>query len=159
MLRLKIFLILWSFGKCLSTMARNLCLILVLTFLLNGGLYQRMLFYCLSFRLLVVGVSSCRVDWYPRLSSAFWYGAAPPYQKALEECFLIWRGGSISISTQRMQIPVHSTLWTTHNYQTKKPTTEQHTLVQPPSQQKCQLQYQAPILCPSRQAFPERPQT
>ena len=35
---------LWSFGKCSSTVARNLCLILVLTFLLNGGLYQCMLF-------------------------------------------------------------------------------------------------------------------
>ena len=36
-LRLKIFLSLWSFGKCLSTRARNLCPILVLTLLLNGG--------------------------------------------------------------------------------------------------------------------------
>ena len=36
MLRLKIFLSLWSFGKCLSTRARNLCPILVPTFLLNG---------------------------------------------------------------------------------------------------------------------------
>ena len=35
---------LWSFGKCSSTVARNLCLILVLTFLLNGGLNQCMLF-------------------------------------------------------------------------------------------------------------------
>ena len=28
---------LWSFGKCLSTRARNLRPIMVLTFLLNGG--------------------------------------------------------------------------------------------------------------------------
>ena len=45
----------WSFGKCLFTRARNLCPILVLTFLLNGGLYQRMLFHCLYFWLLVMG--------------------------------------------------------------------------------------------------------
>ena len=41
----KILLSLWFFGKCLSSMARNLCLILVLTFLLNWGLYQSMLFH------------------------------------------------------------------------------------------------------------------
>ena len=64
MLRLKIFLSLWSFGKCLSTRVRNLCSILVLKFLLNGGLYQRMLFRCLFFRLLVVGCSYCRVHIY-----------------------------------------------------------------------------------------------
>ena len=42
--RLKILFSLWSFGKYLSSMVRNLCLILVLTFLLNWGLYQSMLF-------------------------------------------------------------------------------------------------------------------
>ena len=73
-----IFLSLQSFGKCLSARERNLCPILVLIFLLKRGLYQSMLFFCLSFHLLVV--------------SAFWYGAAPPYHKALDECFLIWRG-------------------------------------------------------------------
>ena len=41
---LKILLSLWSLGKYLSAMARNLCLILVLTFLLNGRLYQSILF-------------------------------------------------------------------------------------------------------------------
>ena len=46
---------LWSLGECLSTRARNLCLILVLMLLLNGGLYQSMLFHCLFFHLLVVG--------------------------------------------------------------------------------------------------------
>ena len=54
---IKDFLRLWSFRKCLSTRARNLCPILVLTFLLNEGLYQKMLFRCLFFRLLVVGGS------------------------------------------------------------------------------------------------------
>ena len=33
----KDFLSLWSLGKCFSTRARNLCAILVLTFLLKGG--------------------------------------------------------------------------------------------------------------------------
>ena len=37
--------------EVLSTRVRNLCPILVLTFLLNGGLYQSMLFRCLFFRL------------------------------------------------------------------------------------------------------------
>ena len=54
---IKDFLSLWSFGKCLSTRARNLCPVLVLMFLLNGGLYQSMLFHCLFFRLLVVAGS------------------------------------------------------------------------------------------------------
>ena len=36
---------------------------------------------------------------------------------------------------------------------------EQHTLVQPPIQQKHQHQYRTQIPCPSRQALPERPQT
>ena len=36
-LRLKIFLSLWSLGKCLSARVRNLCPILLLTFLLKGG--------------------------------------------------------------------------------------------------------------------------
>ena len=56
-LRLKILLSLWSFGKCLSTRAENQCPILVLTLLLNGGLYQSMLFHCWLFCLLVVGGS------------------------------------------------------------------------------------------------------
>ena len=51
MLRLKIFLSLLSFAKCLSIKPRNLRPMLVLTFLLNGGLYQRMSFRCLFFRL------------------------------------------------------------------------------------------------------------
>ena len=53
------------------------------------------------------------------------------YQKAFIKCFLTWRSGSISKSTRPMQIPVHSTLWTTHNQQTERQSTEQHTLVQP----------------------------
>ena len=43
------------FREVLFTRVRNLCPRLVLTFLLNGGLYQSMLFCCLSFHLLVVG--------------------------------------------------------------------------------------------------------
>ena len=58
-----------------------------------------------------------------------------------------------------MQIPVHSTLKTTHNQQTKKQTTKQHTLIQPPCQQRQQNQYRTQIPCHSRQALPERPQT
>ena len=54
---IRILLSLWSFWKCLSTRAKNLCPILVLTFLLNGGLYQNLLFRCLFFCLLVVGGS------------------------------------------------------------------------------------------------------
>ena len=50
---MKIFLSFWSLGKCLSTSVRNLWPILVLTFLLNGGLYQRMLLRCLFLRLAV----------------------------------------------------------------------------------------------------------
>ena len=57
------------------------------------------------------------MDQYLHLLSAFWHGAAPPYQKALDECFLIWRGGPISISTLRMQILVHSILPPTTNEQ------------------------------------------
>ena len=56
-LRSKTFLSLRSFWKCLSIRARNLCLILVLTFLLNGRFYQSMLFLSLFFHLLVVGGS------------------------------------------------------------------------------------------------------
>ena len=41
----------------LSTRVKNLCPILVLKFLLIGGLYLSMLFCCLSFLLLVVGGS------------------------------------------------------------------------------------------------------
>ena len=54
-LQLKIFRSLRSFGKCLSIRVRNLCPILVLKVFLNGGLYQSMLFCCLSFHLLAVG--------------------------------------------------------------------------------------------------------
>ena len=54
---IKILLSLWSLRKCLSTRAKNRCLILVLTFLLTGGLYQSMLFCCWLFCLLVVGGS------------------------------------------------------------------------------------------------------
>ena len=57
-----------------------------------------------------------------------------------------------------MRILVHSTQ-TTHNQQTKKQTWEQHTLVQPPIQQKHQHQYWTQIPCPSRKALPERSQT
>ena len=67
----------------------------------------------------------------------------------------------------RLHIKKHSknadtgTLYTTNHPQltTKKQTTEQHTLVQPPIKQNCQHQDWTPILCPSRQVFPERPQT
>ena len=48
-IRLKIFLSLLSLGKCLDTRARKRCPMLVLTFLLNGGLYQRMSFRRLFF--------------------------------------------------------------------------------------------------------------
>ena len=41
--------------------ARNLCLMLVLVFLLKGGLYQRMLLRCRFFRLLVLAGSYCSV--------------------------------------------------------------------------------------------------
>ena len=41
----------------LSTRVKNLCPILVLTFLLNGGLYQSTLFRGLFFYFLVVGCS------------------------------------------------------------------------------------------------------
>ena len=44
----------WSLWKCLSTRERNLCPTLVLTFLLNGGLYQSMLFLGLFLRLVFV---------------------------------------------------------------------------------------------------------
>ena len=40
-----------DFSKVVVSRARNLCSILVLTFLLNGGFYQSMLFRCLFFRL------------------------------------------------------------------------------------------------------------
>ena len=36
---------------------------------------------------------------------------------------------------------------------------KQHSLVQPPIQQKCQYQYRTQIPCPSEQALPERPET
>ena len=52
--QLKIFLSLWSFGKCLSSRARNLCPISELTFFPNGEMYQSMLSCCLSFHLLIV---------------------------------------------------------------------------------------------------------
>ena len=55
------FLSLWSLGKCLSTRARNLCPMLVLVFLLKGGLYQRMLLCCRFFRLHVLAGSYCSV--------------------------------------------------------------------------------------------------
>ena len=42
------------FGKCLSIRARNLCPMLVLVFLIKGGLYQRMLLHCRFFHLLVL---------------------------------------------------------------------------------------------------------
>ena len=45
------------FRDVLVYYGKELCPILVLTFLLNGGLYQSMLFRCLFFRLLVVGGS------------------------------------------------------------------------------------------------------
>ena len=90
-LRLEIFPSLRSFGKCFSTRARNLCPILVLMFLLNGGLYQSMLFPCLFFCLLVMG-GLCRVYQYPHLSSAFWYGGAAWLKDALwderDDCLL-----------------------------------------------------------------------
>ena len=54
-----------------------------------------------------------------------------------------------------MRVPVHSTLRTNKR---KKQTTE-HSLVQPPIQQKHQHQYRTQIPCPSRLALPERPQT
>ena len=44
----------WSFGKCLFTRARNLCPILVLTFLLKGGCTRECCFI-VFFWLLVVG--------------------------------------------------------------------------------------------------------
>ena len=49
------------FRKCLSIRARDLYPMLVLVFLLNGGLYQMMLLRCLFFRLFVVGGSYCSV--------------------------------------------------------------------------------------------------
>ena len=52
-LRLKIFLSLWSLGKCLSTRVRNVSDIVADVFA-EGGLYQRMLFRCLFLRLAVV---------------------------------------------------------------------------------------------------------
>ena len=55
--RLKMFLSLWSLGKCLSIRARNLCPMLVLVFLLKGGLYQTMLLRCRFFRSLVMAGS------------------------------------------------------------------------------------------------------
>ena len=55
------FLSLRSLGKCLSTRARNLCPMLVLVFLLKGGLYQRMLLCCRFFRLHVLAGSYCSV--------------------------------------------------------------------------------------------------
>ena len=45
-----------------------------------------------------------------------------------------------------MQIQVHSTLRTTYDWQTKKQTTEHHTLVQPLIQQKHQHQYRTQFL-------------
>ena len=36
-----------------------------------------MLLRCRFFRLLALAGSYCRVQWYPLLSSAFWYGGAP----------------------------------------------------------------------------------
>ena len=52
------------------------------------------------------------------------------------------------------------TLYTTNQPRlTTEKTMEQHTLVQPPIQQKRQHQYRTQIPCPSRQALPERPQT
>ena len=63
-------------GKCLSTRARNLCPMLVLVFLLKGGLYQRMLLRCRFFRLHVSAGSYRSVLWYPLSSSAFCYGGA-----------------------------------------------------------------------------------
>ena len=64
----------------------------------------------------------------------------------------IWKGYAFKVdlcykkSTRRMQIQVHSTLRTTYDWQTKKQTTEQHTLVQPPIQQKRQHQYRTQFL-------------
>ena len=54
--RLKIFL-----KFCLSTRAGNLSPMLVLVFLLKGGLYQRMLLRSRFFRLLALAGSNCRV--------------------------------------------------------------------------------------------------
>ena len=51
---------LWSSKVCLSTSARNLSPMLVLVFLLKGGLYQRILLHCRFFRLLLL-VGSYRV--------------------------------------------------------------------------------------------------
>ena len=48
-------------GKCLSTRTRNLCPMLVLVFLLKGGLYHRMLSRCQFSSLLVLASSYCRV--------------------------------------------------------------------------------------------------
>ena len=77
----------------------------------------------------------------------------------LFDCFItkvnfkgIWKGYAFKVdlcykkSTRRMQIQVHSTLRTTYDWQTKKQTTEQHTLVQPPIQQKRQHQYRTQFL-------------
>ena len=75
-LRLNIFLSLLSFAKCLSIKPRNLRPMLVLTFLLNGGLYQRMSFRCLFFRLAGAVGSWHRLYWYPLSCRAFWYGGA-----------------------------------------------------------------------------------
>ena len=44
-------------GRCLSTRARNFCPMLVLVFLLKGGLYHRMLSSCQFSRLLVLASS------------------------------------------------------------------------------------------------------
>ena len=72
-------------GKCLSTRARNLCPMLVLVFLLKGGLYQRMLLRCRFFRLLVSAGSYHSVYWYPLSSSAFCYGGAAWSKDALSD--------------------------------------------------------------------------
>ena len=59
------------------TRARNLCPMLVLTFLLNGGFYQSMLFRCLLGRRTCFVVLSVTVS-------------------AFAKCFLVWRGGLVN---------------------------------------------------------------
>ena len=58
---------------------------LVLTFLLKGGLYQRILLRCRFFLLLGALGSYCRVKLYPLSLRAFWYGGAAWSNDALSE--------------------------------------------------------------------------
>ena len=70
--------------RCLSTRAMNRCPMLLLTFLLNGRLYQSMLFCGLFLHLVFVMGLQCRVYWCPSLSD-FWYGGEAWSKNAFDE--------------------------------------------------------------------------